>query len=150
MPAYDLMVLIDPDIPEERRTAIVDDIKKRIDSADGALKGDAAWGMRKLAYEINHRPDAYYHLFQLEASPELLKTLEHSLAIDDAVLRHRIIRLPKGVPDKTPTPSQPGRESDHARRREGPPADSGAGAPEAGEDPGPEPSADEPGAGEPS
>jgi small subunit ribosomal protein S6 len=109
-PAYDLFVLIDADAPEERRSGILDGIKQQIASGGGELKSDVDWGMRKLAFEISHRGDAYYHLYQLEADPELLKTLEHSLSIDDAVLRYRIIRLSKGVPDKpppSPAPSAP-------------------------------------------
>ena len=105
MPAYDLLVLIDADAPEERRAQILDAVKKQIDSGAGELKGDVDWGVRKLAFEIDHRGDAYYHLFQLESQPELLDQLGHSLTIDDAVLRHRIIRLPKGVPDRPPRPS---------------------------------------------
>jgi small subunit ribosomal protein S6 len=102
MPAYDLFVLIDGNAPEERRDQILDAVKKQIAGGDGELKADVDWGVRKLAFEIAHRGDAHYHLFQLEAGTELLKQLEHSLAIDDAVLRYRIIRLPKGVPDKPP------------------------------------------------
>jgi small subunit ribosomal protein S6 len=102
-PAYDLLVLIDADAPEERRTTVLEGIRKQI-SGGGELKSDIEWGVRKLAFEIAHRGDAYYHLFQLEAQPELLTQLEHSLAIDDVVLRHRIIRLSKGVPD-TPPPN---------------------------------------------
>jgi small subunit ribosomal protein S6 len=101
-PAYDLLVLVDADAPEERRAQILDAIREQIAAGEGELKSDVDWGVRKLAFEIAHRGDAYYHLFQLEAQPELLNQLEHSLAIDDAVLRHRIIRLPKGVPDKPP------------------------------------------------
>jgi small subunit ribosomal protein S6 len=101
LPAYDLLVLIDADVPEDRRAQILDATRKQISSA-GELKADVEWGVRKLAFEIAHRGDAYYHLFQLEAQAGLLPQLEHSLAIDDAVLRHRIIRLPKGVPDEPP------------------------------------------------
>jgi small subunit ribosomal protein S6 len=112
--AYDLLVLIDADAPEERRAQIVEAIKQQIASGDGEIKGDSNWGVRKLAYEIGHRPEAYYHLFQLEARPELLKQLEHSLAIDDAVLRHRIIRLRRGAPDEPPKPPAPSRQSPRA------------------------------------
>jgi small subunit ribosomal protein S6 len=105
MPAYDLLVLVDANAPDERREQILTAIRKQIDSGEGELKSDVDWGARKLAFEIRHRGDAHYHLFQLESSPELLKQLEHSLAIDDAVLRHRIIRLDKGVPENPPTPS---------------------------------------------
>jgi small subunit ribosomal protein S6 len=107
-PAYDLLVLIDADAPEERRTGIVDAIKKQIQSGDAELKGDSDWGVRKLAYEIEHRPEAHYHLFQLEASPEVLKQLDHSLSIDDVVLRHRLIRLPGAAPETPPKPAPTG------------------------------------------
>jgi small subunit ribosomal protein S6 len=116
-PAYDLLVLIDPEAPEERRGAILEAVKKQIDAGDGTLKGDSDWGVRRLAFEIRHRPEAHYHLFQLEAGPDLLKQIRHNLAIDDGVLRHRLIRLDKGVPDKTPTPpvsSRPAPRSDES------------------------------------
>ena len=111
--AYDLMVLIDADVPEERtqRASFEAGQKSQIDAGDGDLKGDAEWGVRRLAYEIDHRPEAYYHLFQFEAAPELLGQLEHNLSIDDAVLRHRIIRLDKGSPETTPTPERPQRRA---------------------------------------
>jgi small subunit ribosomal protein S6 len=105
--AYDLMILIDPDVPDERRDAIVHEVKRLIASGSGKLVGDVDWGVRRLAFEIDHRPQAYYHLFQLEAEPELLDQLRHMLAIDDAVLRHRVIRLEKGAPETPPRPSPP-------------------------------------------
>jgi small subunit ribosomal protein S6 len=102
--SYDLFVLLDPNAPEDRRAAVVQRVRDQIASGSGTLHGDADWGLRKLAYEIGHRPEAHYHLYQLEASPELVKELEHALAIDDAVIRHRVIRLPKGPPAETPRP----------------------------------------------
>jgi small subunit ribosomal protein S6 len=105
--AYDLMILIDPDIAEERRDAILQEVRRQIESGKGRLAGDVDWGVRRLAFEIDHRPQAYYHLFQLEAEPELLDQLRHMLAIDDAVLRHRLIRLEKGIPETPPRPSPP-------------------------------------------
>lgn len=105
--AYDLFVLIDSDAPEEQRAQIVQGVKDQIDSGEGTLKGDADWGVRKLAFEIDHRSEAQYHLFQLEAEPELLSRLRHSLAIEDGVIRHRIMRLEKGAPEKVPKLSPP-------------------------------------------
>lgn len=119
-PAYDLMVLMDPEAPEERRTSIVEELKKQIAAGDGTLKGDADWGVRRLAFEIRHRPEAHYHLFQLEAAPELLTQLGHSLAIDDGVLRHRVIRLTKGAPERTPAPPPPSRPSGRVEESAGP------------------------------
>ena len=134
-PAYDLFVLIDPEVPDERRTGIVEEIRKRISGGDGSLKGDVEWGTRRLAYEINHRSDAYYHLFQFEASAGLLETLNRSLAIEDGVLRHRIMRLPKGAPDEPPKPpsaareTEPTREGRHGRRHASAPSAEESAAP---------------------
>src|SRR3990172_8635905 len=99
---YDLMVLLDPEAPEERRMELIEQIRGQIQSGDASLKGDADWGMRRLAYEIDHRTEAQYHLFQFEASPDVLNNLDRSLSIDDAVLRFRTIRLIGEAPEQTP------------------------------------------------
>jgi small subunit ribosomal protein S6 len=96
---------MEPGADDDRRAAILQGIRGQVESGGGSVKGDADWGLRKLAYEIDHKPEAHYHLFQIEASPELVKGLQHTLSIDDAVIRHRVIRLPKGIPDETPQPA---------------------------------------------
>jgi small subunit ribosomal protein S6 len=119
-PNYDLMVLLDPEAPEERRAQLIEQIRGQIQSGDATLKGDADWGMRRLAYEIDHRTEAQYHLFQFEASAEVLKSLDRSLSIDDAVLRFRTIRLPGEAPEQTPeAPPQTSFESGRREGREG-------------------------------
>ena len=116
-PNYDLMVLLDPEAPEERRTQLIEQIRGQIQSGDANLKGDADWCMRRLAYEIDHRTEAQYHLFQFEASAEVLTSLDRSLSIDDAVLRFRTIRLPGAAPEQTP--QAPPQTSFESGRREG-------------------------------
>lgn len=111
------MVLLDPEAPEERRAQLIEQIRGQIQSGDATLKGDADWGMRRLAYEIDHRTEAQYHLFQFEASADLLSSLDRSLSIDDAVLRFRTIRLPGDAPEQTP--EAPPQTSFESGRREG-------------------------------
>ena len=106
---YDLMVLIDPESPEQSRTQVIEQVRSQIGAGAGDLSGDADWGLRRLAYEIDHRPDAHYHLFQFRAENELLEQLDRSLSIEDAVLRHRIIRLPSEPPEETPRLEPPSR-----------------------------------------
>ena len=119
-PNYDLMVLLDPEAPEERRAQLIEQIRGQIQSGDATLKGDADWGMRRLAYEIDHREEAQYHLFQFEASADVLTSLDRSLSIDDAVLRFRTIRLPGEAPEQTPeAPPQTSFESGRREGREG-------------------------------
>ena len=59
-----------------------------------------------MTFEIDHRPEAEYHLFQFEANDNsLLERLDHNLKITDGVLRFRITKLHPGTPpppDLTP------------------------------------------------
>jgi small subunit ribosomal protein S6 len=108
MPLYDLMLLLDPGVPSDRQESILSDVKTQLESG-GTLVGAHDWGQRRMTFEIDHRPDAAYHLIQFEADSggALLNQVDHSLKITDGVLRHRIIRLKDGSPP--PPAPQPDR-----------------------------------------
>lgn len=94
-PIYDLILLLDVGVEDELRAKIVADTRAAI-SAEGELLGDQAWGARALAYEIDHRDTADYHLLQFSGPPTLIGAIEHTLRITDGVIRHRVIKLPAG------------------------------------------------------
>jgi small subunit ribosomal protein S6 len=108
---YDLMLLIDPNAPEERRNAAISEAESLIGSG-GQLIESYDWGQRRMAYEIDHRPEAEYRLYQFEGDNALLDRLNQRLRILDGVLRFRIIKLKPGQP----TPPPPEQQS--PRRRE--------------------------------
>jgi len=99
------MLVLDPNAPEQSQNEVLRSVESMIQS-DGSLVGHHDWGVRRLAYEIDHRPEGAYHLFQLETDDaSLLERLDHSLKIADGVLRFRIIRLkPGSPPPATPRP----------------------------------------------
>ena len=99
-PVYDITLLLDSNSPEEQRGAILGEIENLID-AQGEVHERHDWGLRGLAYEIDHKRDADYHLIQFSGPRELLDTLTHSLKITDGVVRFRIIRVP---PRAAPVP----------------------------------------------
>ncbi|HEY1597129.1 MAG TPA: 30S ribosomal protein S6 [Thermoleophilaceae bacterium] len=110
MPLYDLMLMLDSNAPDERRAEIASNVQAAIEGG-GTLVGAHDWGMRRIAYEIDHRQDAEYRLYQFETpdgNHELLEQLDHTLKITDGVLRFRIIRLKPGSP-APPAPRQAGR-----------------------------------------
>ncbi len=110
---YDLMVMLDPDAPEERRSEILGNTESMIASGDGSVVGHHDWGVRRIAFEINHRPEAAYHLYQFETdSNDLLERLNHNLRIADGVLRFRIIKVKPG----TPPPPEPRQEAPRPTR----------------------------------
>jgi small subunit ribosomal protein S6 len=108
---YDLMLLVDPTAPEERRTAAISEAESLINSG-GELVASYDWGTRRMAYEIDHRPEADYRLYQFQGDNQLLERLNQRLRILDGVLRFRIFTIKPG----TPTPPPP--EQQAPRRRE--------------------------------
>ncbi|MBV9819196.1 MAG: 30S ribosomal protein S6 [Solirubrobacterales bacterium] len=83
---------------EDRRAQIMADVEAQISSGGGLVERNDDWRSRPLAYEIRHQGEGEYHLLQFSGPPELLEALSHSLRINDAVLRFRIIRVLPGTP----------------------------------------------------
>jgi small subunit ribosomal protein S6 len=108
---YDLMLLLDPTAPEERRNAAISETESMIGSG-GELVGSYDWGTRRMAYEIDHRPEAEYRLYQFNGDNTLLERLNQRLRITDAVLRFRIIKLKPGQPTPPPPDQQAPRRRD--------------------------------------
>ena len=73
---YDLMLMLDPQAPDGRHDQILGEVKSMIET-DGTLVGQHDWGMRRMTFEIDHRKEAAYHLFQFEGEPPLLDRLGH-------------------------------------------------------------------------
>ena len=100
---YELVLMLDPETPDERRDQIAADARRRIE-AGGSLKAENAWGMRKLAYEIHQRTEADYRFFRFETESPVLDEIDHSLKITDGVLRFRIFKVDPDSPVIEPPP----------------------------------------------
>ena len=106
-PTYDLVILLDPAVEEERRLNILEDARALI-AETGEVVNEQEWGIRAMAFEIRHKGDADYHLLQFRATRELLEELDRTLRITDGVVRYRIIKLKQGTPEAVaPGPERP-------------------------------------------
>jgi small subunit ribosomal protein S6 len=132
-PTYDLVLLLDPQAEEPVRAKIVADARQAI-SAKGEVVHHDEWGERALAYPIDHKTTAEYHLLQFHAaSGELIAELSRTLQITDGVIRFRINKLKPGTPaapDMRPGAAPPAREeSEHSPDEEHPDGHTHGGAP---------------------
>jgi small subunit ribosomal protein S6 len=98
-PTYDLVLLLDPQAEDGSRAKIVSDIREAI-STQGELVRHDEWGTRVMAYQIDHKPAAEYHLLQFQAATtELIDGLSRTLHITDGIMRYRINKLKPGTPE---------------------------------------------------
>lgn len=94
MRAYELMVIIDGDLDEEAARSQVTQIEGRLNEA-GMVASTDFWGRRTFAYEIAHKTEGSYVVFEILAEPGALDGVERSLRLADEIVRHKLIRLPE-------------------------------------------------------
>jgi len=93
---YEIMLLLDPELAEERANEVIQRIRDSVEGASGTWDGHEPWGRRRLAYEIAHKGEAVYHLLLFTCPVETLDEITRVLKITDGVLRHGAYRRVKG------------------------------------------------------
>ena len=94
MRAYELMVICDGDLDESAVSGVVNEVNAQADAAGATIKSTDKWGRRRFAYEINHKNEGFYVVFEIEAEPGALDEVDRTLRLADEIVRHKIIRLP--------------------------------------------------------
>src|SRR6187455_2778856 len=97
MRRYELMLVIRPDVPDDRSQAVIDRTTRQITAAGGQIVKVAPWGRRRLAYPIDRYRDGSYHIVVFESPAEAIAELERSLQITEDVLRYLVTRTIKPV-----------------------------------------------------
>ena len=115
MNPYEILLMLDPELPDERQTEIVTRTRELIERGGGTWDAHDVWGRRKLAYEIQHKTDGAYHLLIFSSEPETLEEVSRVLKITDGVMRHlalrRSERRPGGTVASPPADRQDGADS---------------------------------------
>jgi small subunit ribosomal protein S6 len=89
---YEILLMLDPELPEERQSEIVTRTRELIEKGGGTWERHDVWGRRKLAYPIDKKDDGAYHLLSFGADAETLDEVSRVLKIDDSVMRHLATR----------------------------------------------------------
>lgn len=96
---YETVFILTPVLSEIQMKDAVDSFKKVLTDNGAELVNEEHWGLRKLAYPIQHKSTGYYQLFEFKASPELIATLEIAYKRDERVLRFLTTKLDKHAID---------------------------------------------------
>ena len=97
MRRYETIVIIDPDLGEERRTPIFDRLRELVPQKGGLLVELDEWGARKMAYEIKKKKRGFYLRVDYCGTGDLVQEMERQFRIDDRVLKYMTILLEDDV-----------------------------------------------------
>jgi small subunit ribosomal protein S6 len=95
MRAYELMVIIDIELDDEVIDNQVKRVAELVTQRGGEVKSQERWGRRRFAYEINHKHEGYYVVYEFVGGEDL-DQLERALRLADEIVRHKVLRLPDG------------------------------------------------------
>lgn len=110
MNEYEILLLLDPDLDDDRQAEIVTRARELVESGGGTWDLHDVWGRRKLAYEISHKSDGSYHLLHFTCDAGTLDEVSRVLRIDDGVMRHMATRRIQGSPVRPVAVGAPARE----------------------------------------
>ena len=97
MRRYELMLVLRPDLANDKSQALIDRITRQLTTAGGQIVKVAPWGRRRLAYPIERHREGSYHIIHFEAPPESIVELERSLLITEELLRHLVTRAERPI-----------------------------------------------------
>ena len=86
---------------EDRVSNLHSKYQALIDKHQGKVHRFENWGRRQLAYPISKFSHGTYLLYNIEATSDCVKELDHQLRINDSIIRHIIIRCSDAVVEKS-------------------------------------------------
>jgi small subunit ribosomal protein S6 len=93
MRRYELMLLLRPDLEDDKLQAAVEKVTRAIVNGGGSLSKVSPWGKRRLAYDINHHREASYFLIHFDIEPSQVREIERGMLISEEILRHLVTVL---------------------------------------------------------
>ncbi|MGB4482178.1 MAG: 30S ribosomal protein S6 [bacterium] len=92
MVAYELMVILNPELSEEETEGTLQRLQEIIREGEGEVSNLDKWGKRRLAYEVKKFREGYYAVLNFKAAPAVAAELERIIKITDNIIRYLLIR----------------------------------------------------------
>ena len=95
MRRYEMMIILDPALEESTVQPSLDQFLSVITTEGGSVDKIDVWGRRRLAYEIEKKPDGIYAIIDMVAEPDAVHELDRQLSLNESVLRTKVMRTDK-------------------------------------------------------
>tara|TARA_R110000850_G_scaffold150497_1_gene273134 strand:- start:28471 stop:28812 length:342 start_codon:yes stop_codon:yes gene_type:complete len=92
---YETVFILNPVLSEEQIKETVKKFEDFLVSNGAKMISKENWGLKKLAYPIQHKKSGFYHLFEFTAPGEIINTYELTFKRDERVMRYLTVKLDK-------------------------------------------------------
>ena len=92
---YETVFILNPVLSADQMKDTVEKFVQVLKNAKAEIVNVEHWGLRKLAFSIQHKSTGFYNLVEFSCSPEVIHTLETEFRRDESVMRFLVVSLDK-------------------------------------------------------
>lgn len=90
---YELVLIINPQIEDDKVPQVLEKVTRLVTDKGGTVTEVNPWGRRKLAYPIKRHLEGNYVLAKAKLEPAHVKELESQLQLSEEFLRHLVVKV---------------------------------------------------------
>ena len=90
---YELVLVLHPRLDNEQARQVVERVHRTIEERGGTITEREEWGIRRLAYPIQHLNEGNYFLTRFRLDAQRAREVEEAIRMREEVLRHLLVRL---------------------------------------------------------
>ncbi|UKI50450.1 MAG: 30S ribosomal protein S6 [Clostridium sp.] len=91
MKKYEVMFILRSNLEQEKIQKEVADVKAIFTGNESEVLECKEWGLRELAYEIEHMRKGYYVWMLVNATPKAVSEFDRVVRLDENIIRHIIV-----------------------------------------------------------
>jgi len=100
MNTYELMLIINPQLTDAEVGEAVEKAKKILTDEKGEVLAEDRLGRKKFTHNVGKNRDGFYVYMKVKAAPESVKAINHSLKLQETVLRALMMKATAEQPVK--------------------------------------------------
>ncbi len=95
MNRYETVFILTPVLSDSQMKETVEKFRKVLKDSGAKIVHEENWGLKKLAYPIQHKSTGFYYLFEFEAEGALIEKLEIQYRRDEKIIRFLSMKMDK-------------------------------------------------------
>jgi len=92
---YETVFILTPVLSDTQMKDAVEKFKQVLTDGEAEMVNEENWGLKKLAYPIEHKNTGFYQFFEFKGKPSLVNTLEVEFKRDERIMRFMTTVLDK-------------------------------------------------------
>jgi len=89
---YEAVFILRATLDSEAQEKTIEEVKAVIVKSKGQVEELQTWGKKKFTFLIKKQAEGFYYLLNFKLKPEVVKKIENTFKLNDAILRVLIVR----------------------------------------------------------